>query len=203
VQIGSAASTVVSSTGQHDIERMLVERARTDRQAFAELYRRHVAAVHAFTFRRSGSREVAEEATSATFEKALRSIGSFEWRPTGVLPWLYRIASNEVANIYRRNAATQGWRAQLGLRELTPGMVETDGDEPTMMSSAVHRALDELPARYRDVVTLRYLSGLSADDAAIALGCSKPALAVTLHRALTALRKRLAINDQMIEERAR
>ena len=203
MQIGSRASAVVPSTVPHDAERLLVERARTDRQAFAELYRRHVAAVHAFAYRRSGSREVAEEATSAAFEKALRSIGSFEWRPTGVLPWLYRIASNEVANVYRRNAQAEGRRAQLGLRELTPGTVELDGDDAAMLGSAVHRALDELPAKYRDVITLRYLSGLSADDAAAALGCSKPALAVTLHRALTALRKRLAINDIAVEERGR
>ncbi|HEY0520575.1 MAG TPA: hypothetical protein VGC84_13855, partial [Ilumatobacteraceae bacterium] len=55
-------------------EEQLVERARSDRAAFAELYRLHVESVHAFAYRRSGSREVAEEATSATFEKALRSI---------------------------------------------------------------------------------------------------------------------------------
>ncbi|MEO7371515.1 MAG: RNA polymerase sigma factor [Ilumatobacteraceae bacterium] len=174
----------------------LAMRARSDRSAFAELYRRHVQAVHAFTYRRSGSRDVAEEATSATFEKALRSISSFEWRQTGLRPWLYKIASNEVANVYRRSAAVDAPRGQLAMRELAPdaniSSSDLDGTVDRFDSEGLHRALDELPARYREAITLRYLSGLSADDAAIAMGCSKPILAVTLHRAVGVLRKRLS-----------
>ncbi|MCU1400956.1 MAG: hypothetical protein JWN62_4065, partial [Acidimicrobiales bacterium] len=47
------------------VERALTERARHDRSAFAELYRLHVKAVHDFAYRMSGSKEVAEETTSA------------------------------------------------------------------------------------------------------------------------------------------
>ena len=50
-------------------------------------------------------------------------------------------------------------------------------------------ALDTLRPRYQEALTLRYLAGLSADDAAEAMGCTKPVLAVTLHRALGALRR--------------
>ncbi|HEY0518755.1 MAG TPA: RNA polymerase sigma factor, partial [Ilumatobacteraceae bacterium] len=124
----------------------------------------------------------------------LRSIASFEWRPTGVRPWLFRIASNEVANVYRRSAAVNRPRGQLALRELAPDIepappVEHDASA----GESLHRALDELPMRYREAITLRYLSGLSADDAAVAMGCSKPMLAVTLHRAVGALRKKLSV----------
>jgi RNA polymerase sigma-70 factor (ECF subfamily) len=188
----SATSPATWTTTVDDQD--LVEQARSNRSAFAELYRRHVEAVHAFAYRRSGSRDVAEEVTSATFEKALRSISSFEWRSTGFRPWLYRIASNEVANVYRRSAAADAPRGQLALRALAPDNEgrtagETDSD---LHGSALQRALDELPKRYRDAITLRHLSGLSADEAAIAMGCSKPALAVILHRAIGALRSKLA-----------
>src|SRR5262245_46224802 len=53
-----------------EAEHELVERARTDPDAFAELYRRYVHAVHAFAYRRSRSMEVADEITSSTFERA-------------------------------------------------------------------------------------------------------------------------------------
>jgi RNA polymerase sigma-70 factor (ECF subfamily) len=191
VQVSSPSTSLAAVD-----DRALAERSRTDRSAFAELYRRHVDSVHAFAYRRSGSRDVAEEATSATFEKALRSINSFEWRPTGIRPWLYRIASNEVANVYRRTVAANGPRGQLALRELTPdaGHAQPIGSDSALPDGEpLHRALNELPARYREVITLRYLSGLSADEAATALGCSKPMLAVTLNRALTALRKKLSM----------
>ena len=179
-------------------DRELVERARSDRSAFAELYRRHVDAVHGFAYRRSGSRDVAEEATSATFEKALRSIDSFEWRPAGVRPWLYRIASNEVANLYRRTAVASGPRGQLALRALAPDVdAEPSNEIGSLLAVGLQRALNELPQRYREVLTLRYLSGLSADEAAASLGCSKPMLAVTLHRAVGALRKKLSVSSMI------
>jgi RNA polymerase sigma-70 factor (ECF subfamily) len=189
---GSSTTSPVSQGAGVD-ERDLVERARNDRTAFAELYRRHVTAVYAFASRRSGSREVAEEATSAAFENALRSIGSFEWRPTGVLPWLYRITSNEVANVFRRRAAAEGVRGQRAMRVLAAPTAADDTHDRDLHH--LHLALADLPSRYRDVIVMRYLSDLSADEAAEALGCSKPVLAVTLHRALAALRKRLAAVD--------
>ena len=194
MRVPSTASSAAAAAPATLDDRDLVERARSDRLAFAELYRRHVEAIYAFAYRRSGSRDVAEEVTSATFEKALRSIASFELRPTGIRPWLYRIASNEVANVYRRSAAAEAPRGQLALRALAKeGDAATAVDtEEEIGAGALHQALNELPARYREAITLRYLSGLSADDAAVAMGCSKPALAVILHRAIGAVRKKLA-----------
>ena len=192
-----------------DDERELVERARTDRAAFAELYRRHVQAVHAVAVRRSGSREVAEEATSAAFERALRSIDRFEWRPGGVRPWLFRIVSNEVAEIYRRRARLAGRRGQLAMRRLSAdehpdAWARAGREEPAPLDGSagdelpggldrtvLHDAINRLSERHRAVITLRYLAGLSPADAAEQLGYTKPALAVHLHRALKALRAEL------------
>jgi len=179
------------------VERALVERARTDRAAFALLYRNHVNAVYAFAYRRCGSKEVAEEATSATFERALRSIGNFEWRPAGIRPWLLRIASNEVAEIYRTRGRLSGHRGQLALRALAPvdgalgdGLIDAEPGHGVDLAE-MHAALDRLPERYRAVISLRYLAAMSAGDAADEMGCTNAVLAVTLHRALKALRQEM------------
>jgi len=140
-----------------------------------------------------GSKEVAEEATSATFERALRTIATFEWRGGGVRPWLFRIASNEVTEIYRRRARAAGSRGQRALQALAPAsLYDDDGDYtgmPALDTALLRDALSTLNPRYREAITLRYLGDMSADDAAAALGCSKAVLAVTLYRALGALRK--------------
>ena len=191
--MSQAEASLVAYGRDLEHERALTDRARVDRAAFAELYRAHVGAVHGFAYRISGSREVAEEATSATFERALRSIASFEWRGGGVRPWLLRIASNEVNEIYRRTARATRPRAQVALRALaatdddptTGATAPGDADELT----ALRRALATLNPRYREAITIRYLGEMSADDAAAAMGCSKAVLAVTLHRALGALRR--------------
>jgi len=62
--------------------------------------------------------------------------------------------------------------------------IERDDDVQAMLA-----ALGTLRPRYQRALTLRYLAELDADEAAEAMGCSKPVLAVTLHRALSALRR--------------
>ena len=184
------------SVERADVDDVVVERAliaRTDRAAFAALYRMHVRTVYAFAYRRCGSKEVAEEATSATFERALRSFDQYQWRRGGLRPWLLRIASNEVAEIYRVGARSEGRRGQMALRDLAGDQSATDpsGETQRVDLAAMHAALDRLPERYRAVISLRYLANLSADDAAAEMGCSNAVLAVTLHRALGALRREM------------
>ncbi|MFQ5556263.1 MAG: RNA polymerase sigma factor [Acidimicrobiales bacterium] len=186
-------STPPAGTSSFD-ERDLVERARTDADAFAELYRRHVDRIHAFARRRSGSRDVAEEITSATFERALRGINRFRWRSGGIAPWLYRIAANELADHYRRQARRQGSRARRGVAALHDQAAHDDLDRIDDSDRLVElrSALDELNPRYQRALTLRYLAGLDHAEAAAAMGLSPSVMAVLVHRATAALRRRLA-----------
>jgi RNA polymerase sigma-70 factor (ECF subfamily) len=179
-------------------ERGLAEAARTSPDAFAALYRRYVRRVHAFAFRRSGSREVAEEVTSATFERAWRAMPSFEWKGGGFGPWLFAIAARELAGWYRRSARLGNPRVQRALRLLHPEDEVDVGehadsrgteDELTML----REALSTLPERYQEVISLRHLAGLEPAEVAAAMGCTKAVLAVTLHRATKALRRAIEI----------
>jgi RNA polymerase sigma-70 factor (ECF subfamily) len=196
--VSDDAVVQLQSLGRADVddpvvERSLVDRARTDRAAFAALYRMHVRTVFGFAYRRCGSKEVAEEATSATFERALRSFDQFEWRAGGMRPWLLRIASNEVAEIYRVHSRGESRRGQMAMRALANDAtaVDSSGGAERVDLAAMHAALDRLPERYRAVISLRYLAGLSANDASAEMECSNTVLAVTLHRALGALRREM------------
>src|SRR3954454_22862389 len=109
--------------------RALVERAKSDADAFAVLYRQFLSPVYGFAFRRCGTREVAEDITSATFERVCRSLASFEWRGGGFEPWLVRIAAPEVAAHYRRQARGGGRRGRLATEapEAVGSVDEVDG----------------------------------------------------------------------------
>ena len=172
----------------------LVERARWDPEAFAQLYRLYAHRIHAFAYRRSRSLEVAEEITSATFERALAGLPGFRWRGGGFEPWLYRIAATETAAFYRRTRRSEGRRAQLALRDLAPTTTGPahDGDaDDQLRVDRVMAAMSRLRPRYQEAISLRYLLGLSHEEAASASGSTKPVFAVTLHRALAALRREL------------
>ncbi len=173
-------------------EREFVERARHDADAFAELYRRHVGAIYGFIYRRTGSREVAEDLTSATFERALAGIDRFRWTPGGVAPWLFRIATNLVIDHHRRRARRRGDRARRAADRLHDRVAfDTDDAIESVLdfdrAALVRLALDRLNPRYQRVLSLRYLSGLGHDEAARAMGVNRSLMSVLTHRATKAL----------------
>lgn len=179
-------------------EQRLVERARVDADAFAELYRAHAHRVHALAWRRLGSREAAEDVTSATFERAWRALPGFRWRDGGFPAWLLRIAANQVTDHARREGRSRTPRAQRALALLLPSTLPSPEDAAELGDAdpGLRAALDRLRPRYAEALTLRYLAGLTAEEAAAALGCSPETFAVVLHRSLTALRRELARRDR-------
>lgn len=183
---------------EHDAERderALVERARTDGDAFAELYRRYLPRVHAFAYRRTGSVELAEDVTAAAFERAWRSLDSFSWRSGGFGPWLFRIVSNELVDHYRRTARAGSDRARGAAVALHADGPADPGEALAEREAAaeVLAAMSTLSPRYQRALSLRYLAGLSLDEAAAAMGTSRATMAVVVHRATRALRRALSV----------
>ncbi len=175
-------------------ERTLVEQARVDPEAFAELYRRYVARIYAFAYRRTSRPEVAEDITSATFEHALRSLATFTWRRSGFGPWLFQIASNELVDHYRRSTRAGSDRTIAATQALLPDG-PPDPAEMVLVRDAVAEvvaAMDNLTPRYQQALSLRYLSGLTTEEAAAAMGTSRATMAVVVFRATRALRRVLA-----------
>lgn len=169
----------------------LVAQARDDSAAFGTLYHRYIGRIYAFAHRRTWTREAAEDVTAATFERAYRNLDRFDVEGAGFGPWLYRIAANELVDHYRREGRSRSHRGQRALRALADDHTvdDLDGIEREEDVQLMLGALEKLRPRYQEALTLRYLAGLSADEAAESMGCTKPVLAVTLHRALGALRR--------------
>lgn len=184
---------LAGTDGDPDHERTLVERARSgDPDAFATLYRQYLPRIHAFAYRRTHSRELAEDVTAATFERAYRQLDRFEWRGGGFGAWLFRIASNELSDFYRRQQRAKGDRGQMAMGALHAEAAFDDLDRIEAGDDSTRRlveALGSLNPRYQEAISLRYLAGLSHEEAAEAMGASKPVMAVTLTRALKALKK--------------
>lgn len=207
VLVGAAPNR--SFVGSDDLravldERLLVEQARSDPNAFTLLYRAYVGRIHAFAYRRSGSYEDAEEITAAVFERAWRALPSFAWKGGGFEPWLFRIAANELVSHHRRKARVHSERVARVLREMAEELRDDpalaallDVDDQERRAAELRAALGTLSPRYQEVITLRYLAGLDPAEAAAAMGCSKGTLAVTLHRAMNALRRALQVEAEV------
>jgi RNA polymerase sigma-70 factor (ECF subfamily) len=177
-------------------ERALVGRARVDASAFGELYDYYLPRIHGFVLRRLGDRTAAEDVTAMTFERALSAIRRDDFRNDSFGGWLYRVAANAVVDHVRRSRRT----VPLGRRASdAPGAYEdsaaTIGDEraeraltAALDRDELRRGLALLSDGHRQVIVLRFLDGLEGEALAGALGCSRSAAAVKVHRALRAMR---------------
>jgi RNA polymerase sigma-70 factor (ECF subfamily) len=175
-------------------EQALVERARADPEAFAQLYQRYLPRVYAFAYRRTGVVEAAEDVTSAAFERALRNLSAFRWQPGGFGPWLFRIVSNELVDQYREAGRAASSRGQ-GAAQQLHGTSPMDPAEIVGVRVEVQEvlaAMNRISPRYQQALSLRYLAGLSPEQAAAAFGTSKATMAVTVFRATRALRRELS-----------
>jgi len=155
----------------------LVELARNgDSEAFGQLYDHYHASVYRFLYYRVGSTTLAEDLTSETFFRALRSMSSFRWQGKDFGAWLMTIA---------RNLTTDHFKAgRTRLEQTTEDMgsldSSTEGPEGAVLAQltneALLAALSELPAEQRDCLVMRFLQGLSIAETAEVLGRSAGAV---------------------------
>lgn len=174
----------------------LVDAARAgDREAFAELVRRHHARVLGLCRSLLGSNEAAEDAAQDVFLKAYESLGGFRGS-SAFSTWLYRIASNRCLDL-RRSAA----RAR---QDSLEALIEARGDDLYRLlgrapdasagpeaADLVRRVLAALPEDYRSILWLREVEGFTYDELTLALDCSLDAVKSRLRRARAELEDRL------------
>lgn len=169
-----------------DEAEQLALRARTDRQAQAELYVRHREAVFRYLRARCRNDDVALELTAVSFEKALKAIGRYQSRGGGVRAWLLRIARNSATDHERRRRPlVPQW--PMDSRSPDPGPEETAivRDE----RRRVRLLLADLPELQRDAVALRFGAGLTAREISAVIGKSEEATQKLISRAVARLKE--------------
>lgn len=186
-----AAVDAVSAIGRaiEDLPDMeLVALARTDRAAFAILYRRYVVPVHRYCYRRLGDRAAAEDATGTIFLKALASLPGY--REGSFRGWLFAIAHHAVVDALRARRPSSSLEAAWAVAAGDPS------PEELMLVGEERRTVQEMLAfltpDQRRVVELR-LAGLTGPEIARVLGRTTNAVDVAQHRAIRRLRALLGL----------
>src|SRR5438270_1705439 len=141
---------------------LLVLVAERDRQAFELLYHRYVRSMFGLALRRLRDRQRAEDAVQEAFTAVWRSAGSYRPERGPAAPWLYAVARNAIVDRLRVRAEPATEAPDLASAEPGPA----DRAESSYVSWRVHRALEDLPAKEREVLELAYWSGLSQSEVA-------------------------------------
>ncbi len=174
----------------------LVERARTDPEAFGLLYERHYQRILNYLYRRTLDVTVAEELTSNTFFQALDGLPRYRYRAP-FRAWLYRIATTEISMYWRsrrrRRALQEGarWEAELGRVHFEPPEVEAEEElrEKMRQYARLHESLKALPEKYQTVLVLRYFEGLPIGEVAQVVGKRTGTVRSLIHRGRKKLRR--------------
>jgi len=174
--LGATERTVPTGVDQN--AQQAVERARAgDDSAWHELFDEHYPRLFKFFRSRVDSDATAEDLASETFTEAVRGIDRFRWRNRPFGAWLFGIARNRLRMHYRARRVHDELPEKIGY-----GRDDYVGVD-------VRDALDRLDPDHRVAIELRYLLGLSGQEAAAAMDRSHGAFRALLHRATLAFKR--------------
>ena len=171
------------------LDEELAALAGTDATAFAEIYERYIDGIYGYCARRLGSREVAEDATSLVFSRALAAISRFQPKST-LRSWLFTIAHNVISDQYRNAAKTQ--------EQALDDTWDIADDEPSPEAIIIlkenqdmlQHLLSQLTPDQHRVVELR-LADLSGPEIQEVLGKTRSWVNTTQFRAVQRMRSAL------------
>ncbi|OQW58486.1 MAG: hypothetical protein BVN28_11630 [Nitrospira sp. ST-bin4] len=172
------------------------------RDRFDTLYKDHVDLMYRYANRLCGEAETAKDLVQETFLNAYRGFNRFRG-DAQVSTWLYAIASRACLRMRRKRKGAP--ERELSLEEFIPSsegefhlQIPVEGLSPEEalqnkeLRQALNAAIDKLPKKYRMVLVLRDMEGLSAKEAGTVMGLSERAVKSRLHRARLFVRRELS-----------
>jgi RNA polymerase sigma-70 factor, ECF subfamily len=171
---------------QPSVLKWLISLRSSTREAnWEELYRAELPHVYNFFRYRVGDGPLAEDLTSTTFEKAWRFRHQYRRETAAFSTWLFGIARNVAIDYFRRN------RTHVSLDEACE-VADQDSLEETALRRLQFRRLlhlmRQLPDRERDLLALKYGSGMSNREIAQVTKLSESNIGTILHRTIRLLR---------------
>ncbi|GAB1724608.1 MAG: putative RNA polymerase sigma-E factor (Sigma-24) [Nitrospira sp.] len=158
--------------------------------------------MYRFAYRLCGEAEAAKDLVQETFLNAYRAYDRFRG-DARVSTWLYAIASHACQRMRRKRKGEP--ERELSLTEFVPtsegefalqipmeGLSPQEALENKELREILDRAIAKLPRKYRMVLVLRDMEGLSAKEVGNILGLTERAIKSRLHRARLFVRKELS-----------
>jgi RNA polymerase sigma-70 factor (ECF subfamily) len=179
------------------VERLVAAAKAGDPEAFGSLFDVYYGPVYRYVASRVGRPSDAEDLTQTVFVRAFEALPRYEFRGAPFGGWLFRLARNVVIDHVRTR------REHVTLDVIVEKSTDDQGpDELAVlrqeMDSIAH-ALRRLTPEQREAVELRFFAGLSAKEAAEAMGRQEGTVRGLQFRAIAALRRELGIAPDIDE----
>jgi RNA polymerase sigma-70 factor (ECF subfamily) len=176
-------------------EKELIRRSQAgDGEAFGVLVERYKSKVFSLVYGFARDRTVADDLAQEVFIKAYYSLPKFK-SESGFGTWLYRIAVNHAKDYLRKS---KGHQKDVSLEDAGEKALTAENKSPEEKRLdegrrlVIQDALARLPEKYRVILTLRDIDGLSYEEISAILKLSPGTVDSRLHRARRKLREKLA-----------
>jgi len=184
-------------------ESALIERAKSDKESFGQLYELYVDKIYSYVYYRTGNAADAEDLTARIFFRAMSHIDTYDDRGIPFSAWLYRIAHNLVANWHRDRSR----RKMISLDDITQWKVTDDSPELATQliedKNALLSSIRRLPADRQELLILKFVERMSNSEIGDVMGRSEGAVKSLYHRTLLALRDDLSTQVEQPPRKAR
>ena len=163
-----------------------------DRAAFQLLFETYKDKVFSIAvYSSGGDRALADDITQQIFLKLFTAIRQFRGE-SEFTTWLYRLVVNACLDERRRRRRLLPWGETVAMRKAGEKKPQEKQYARREVAEAVQAAIGELKPKFRLPILLKYIEGLSYEEIASVMGCSKGTVASRLNRGHSQLAKRLS-----------
>jgi RNA polymerase sigma-70 factor (ECF subfamily) len=175
-------------------ERELLLRIQSDPNEFGTLFDHYYRPVFGYIYRRTGKYALSKDITAETFLKAFLKINAFVWKDISISFWLFRIATNEVNQFFRKKK----YQSRLAEYVHETGLCQPDSEEERLALETEMKAHEDfiliqknlklLKLHYQEVIALRYFESKEIAEISVILDKPEGTVKSLISRGLEKLR---------------
>jgi len=179
-------------------EQLLLEKIRSDPKEFGILFDQYYSRIFGYILRRTLNYDLTGDIVAETFLKAFLKINEFKWKDISISSWLFKIATNEISQYYRKQKySPYSLDLLLDNGEFDITNKESFEEERARIEKElknyddfilVQKKLEKLPIKYQEVISLKYFEEKSIKEISEILGKKEGTIKSLISRGLQKLK---------------
>lgn len=179
-------------------EERTIEAAKKDVRYFKPIYEKYFTELLNYAYRKLGDEELAADIVSQVFVKAMAALPRYEQRGLPFSAWLYRIATNEINQYYRRSKKMR----TVVIEDFMLNHLAEEVEEPHLeeLKRKLKVVLQNLSVKELYLIELRFHEGKSFKEIGYILDITENNAKVRMHRLISKLRTQMVPNRTVNEK---
>jgi RNA polymerase sigma-70 factor (ECF subfamily) len=186
-----AASKYTVTNQAMEQEWLEVQAAQKDPAKFRVLYSRYYESIFRFIFKRTADEDLTADLTSQAFLKAMQSIQQYTYQGVPFSAWLFRIASNEIAQHFRKNNHSRIVALEdSAVHDVEEEYTEDDKVDLDVDIKLLKEVIQDLDPEEVELLELRFFEKRAFKEVADILDITENNAKVKVYRLLQKMKKR-------------